>query len=411
MINIALTDPQKRFLQSQAVYPAICGGLGSGKTRAGTMRLIMKMIQDPNIDGAYYMPTFDLLRLRALEGFKEDLEMLKIPFKTNESKMTIDLKGYGNIILRSYDRPERIVAYETAHAIVDEIDTLKKDKASLVWRKISERNRQRTHTPNTIGAVTTPDQGIKGFVYDRWVRNTTEMHELIKAPTWSNPYLPDGYIEQIRSNYDPIIASLYIDGEFVNLTERLVYHFFSRIEHHTDRIIEPNDIIHIGQDFNVGGCCSVCFVVDGNNATAIDEFTSEDTQDLCTKILSRYKGHKVIVYPDASGGSKSTNATRTDIDIIKSNRITVIVDAANPAVRDRINAKNLLLSKNTLLVNTNKCPNYTDALETQGYDKKGNPEKYDTHPAVDDWNDAGGYFIHKRFPIMRPSAAPRIRMM
>ena len=411
MITIPLTNPQKEFIQSNAVYPAICGGLGSGKTRAGTMRLIVKMLQDPNVDGAYYMPTYDLLRLRALEGIKEDLDILGITYKCNESKMVVDLKGYGNIILRSYDRPERIVAYETAHAIVDEIDTLKKDKASLVWRKISERNRQRTNTPNTIGAVTTPDQGIKGFVYDRWVRNSTDMHHLIKAPTWSNPYLPDGYIEQIRSNYDPIIASLYIDGEFVNLTERLVYHFFSRIEHHTDRIIGPNDIIHIGQDFNVGGCCSVCFVVDGNNATAIDEFTSEDTQDLCTKILSRYKGHKVIVYPDASGGSKSTNATRTDIDIIKSNRITVIVDAANPAVRDRINAKNLLLSKNTLLVNTNKCPNYTDALETQGYDKKGNPEKYDTHPAVDDWNDAGGYFIHKRFPIMRPSAAPRIRMM
>lgn len=373
------------------------------------MRLLVKLLANPSANGAYYMPTFDLLRLRALEGFRQDLDLLGISHKINESRMTINLHGYGNIIMRSYDRPERIVAYETAHSIVDEIDTLKKDKAALVWRKVTERNRQKGLNVNTIGAVTTPDQGIKGFVYDRWVRNTTDMHHLIKAPTWSNPYLPDGYIDQIRANYDPTIAELYIDGEFVNLTDKIVYHFYNANEHHTDRVIQKGDALHIGQDFNVGGCVSVVFIIENGRAIAVDEFVSHDTEDLCNNIKHRYRENGVTVYPDASGDNNSTNASATDIQIIKRNGIKTAADSRNPYIKDRVNAKNALISQGRFLVNTKKCPNYSDALQNQGYDKKGVPEKFDTHPAIDDYNDAAGYFIHKRFPIMRPMSAPSIR--
>jgi len=155
----------------------------SGKSRAGTFRAIVKLLEQRGLNVGYYMPTYDLLKLRAMVGIEEDLRMLGLSFKTNMSEYTIKVHGYGSIICRSYDRPERIVAYETAHSIVDEIDTLPKDKAALVWRKITERNRQKCPTPNSIGAVTTPDQGFSGFVYDRWVSRADESTELIKAPT------------------------------------------------------------------------------------------------------------------------------------------------------------------------------------------------------------------------------------
>lgn len=409
-VKIALTEPQKKFVQSVAVNPAICGGLGSGKTRAGTMRIITRMIQHPGANGGYYMPTYDLLRLRALEGLKEDLDSLELVHKVNESKMTIAIKDYGKIILRSYDRPERIVAYETADAIVDEIDTLPKKKAKLVWTKISERNRQDIGVPNTIAAVTTPDQGTKGFVYEYWVKKATEMQELIKAPTTSNPYLPPGYIRQIKQNYDPTTAKLYINGEFVNLTEELVYHTFDKRIHDTTREIKPGDVLHIGQDFNVGGCCSTVFVIEGRTAYAVDEFVSRDTQDLCIKIKQRYPKNKAIVYPDASGNNSSTNAAQTDVDIIRANSIAVEVSNKNPAIKDRVNSVNALISKGLLLVNSVKCPNLTEALESQGYGKDGNPEKFEEHPSIDDWNDSAGYFIFKRFPVIRP-VTPVLRMM
>jgi len=408
-VELPLTEPQETFVFSESKYPAIVGGLGSGKSKGGTMRLVLKMLIDPGANGAYYMPTYDLIKLRAMPGIEQDLEQLGIGYSLNKSDYAVQLHGYGNIILRSYDRPERIIAYETAHSIVDEIDTLPKDKAALVWRKITERNRQKRSTVNTIGAVTTPDQGFNGFVYSKWGKNAQPGYELIKAATHTNPYLPDDYIEQIRSNYDPILAELYLNGEFVSLNENKVYHFFKRSQHHTNRVITDSDkFLYVGLDFNIGGTCATIWVIDDNKPIAVDEFSSHDTYDFINN-LNKYEGKTVIVYPDASGRSGSTNATLSDIGLIENAGYQVDAPAANPAVRDRINAVNALLSHDRILINTDKCENLTHAMETQGYTAKGDPEKYDQHPAVDDWMDASGYFINRKWPVRKPAINLDIR--
>lgn len=406
MVDIALTAPQKEFCTTQAKNPAFIGGLGSGKSRGGTMRIILLMLSDRGANGGYYMPSYDLLRLRAMPGVEEDLNSIGLSYTVNKSSFTITIHGYGDIIFRSYDRPERIIAYETAHSIVDELDTLPKEKAALVWRKITERNRQKRSKPNTIGCVTTPDQGFNGFIYQKWVKQRQDGYEMIKAPTTSNPYLPDDYVDQIRANYDPLLAEMYINGEFVTLNDKKVYHFFDRKKHHTDRELKDGERICISIDFNVGGCCSNVWVVENNIPKAVDEFVSFDTQDFVNK-LSKYKGHKIIVYPDASGKSKSSNAASTDIDIIGTAGYAVDAPDANPFIRDRVNAFNALFAHDKILINTDKCPELTNALETQGYTEKNEPEKFNDHPAIDDWVDSSGYFIHRRFAIKRPSAAPR----
>ena len=408
-VELALTEPQEDFVFSESKYPAIVGGLGSGKSKGGTMRLVLKMLKDPGASGAYYMPTYDLIKLRAMPGVEQDLEQLGIAYRVNKVDYTIHAYGYGDIIFRSYDRPERIIAYETAHSIVDEIDTLHKDKASLVWRKITERNRQKRPTVNTIGAVTTPDQGYNGFVYSKWGKDAQEGYELIKAPTASNPYLPDDYIEQIRSNYDSVLAELYLNGEFVSLNANKVYHFFSRAKHHTNREITYKDtFLHVGLDFNIGGTCATVWIIENNQPKAVDEFVSHDTYDFINNLV-RYNGKKIIVYPDASGRSGSTNATLSDIGLIESAGYQVDAPLANPAVRDRINAMNAMFSHDRIMINTDKCPQLTHALESQGYNVKGDPEKYHTHPAIDDWLDGSGYFINRKYPVTKPAIDLNIR--
>jgi phage terminase large subunit len=405
-VQLILTKPQEDFVFSKKRFPAIIGGLGSGKTKAGTARLVLLMLSDRGTNAAYYMPTYDLLRLRAFTGLEDELRALGVAYESNRSEYSIRVIGYGLIILRSYDNPERIVAYEVAHSIVDELDTLQKAKAELVWRKITERNRQKCIHPqgNTVGCVTTPDQGYSGFIYKRWFKNATVNTEVIKAPTASNPFLPEGYIDQIRENYDATLAELYLNGEIVSLTQNKVYHFFDRDVHHIDRVLDDEDMeIMIGVDFNIGGCCAIVSVVEDRNPITVDEFISHDTRDFCIK-LSKYirEGRKITVYPDASGQSQRTNASRSDIDIIRDSGFYVDSPRANPPIRDRVNAVNGLLSHNKWLINTSNCPNLTEALEAQGYDGRGVPEKYNEHPAIDDWVDAAGYFINRRWSLSKP---------
>jgi hypothetical protein len=67
------------------------------------------------------------------------------------------------------EQPQRIVGYEVAHSLVDEIDIMAADKARDAWNKIIARNRQKCGMPNTVGVATTPE-GFK-FVYDRWKKH------------------------------------------------------------------------------------------------------------------------------------------------------------------------------------------------------------------------------------------------
>ena len=407
-MDIPLTDPQKQFVFSQAKHPAIVGGLGSGKSRAGTFRLVLLMLEEKGISCVYGMPSYDLLSLRAIPGTEEDLNSLGIPFTTNKSTYTIHMHGYGDIIFRSYDRPERWVAFECAHGLLDELDILPKDKAAVVWRKAAERIRQKCKRGNTLGVVCTPDMGVRGFVYDKWVKKQQPGYELYKASTYSNPYLPDGYADQILLNYDPILADLYLNGEFVSLNQDKVYHFFDRKKHHTQRQMTDSDTnLHIGLDFNIGGVCAVTFIIENNNPIAVDEFVSYDTRDFINN-LTRYGKRKLIVYPDSSGKALKTNASESDISMIQSAGFQCMYHSNNPPVRDRINSYNGLLAHNKVLINTDKCPNLTNALETQGYNDKGEPEKWSDHPAIDDWVDSSGYFIAYKYPVGRDMHRVRV---
>lgn len=410
-VNIPLTAPQLAFVQSSQKNPAIIGGLGSGKSRAGTMRLLTLMLANPKSNGAYYMPTYDLLNLRALPGITEDLEMMGIGYTFLSQKMTVNIHGYGNLILRSYDNPKRIVAYEVAFSIVDELDTLPIEKAEEVWRKITERNRQKIEgVVNSIGCVTTPDQGYNGIVYKKWSKDVKEGYVLIKAPTYSNPFLPDDYIDQIRANYDPLLAQMYIEGEFVNLSTNKVYHFFDRKELHTDRKLEESDKhIFISVDFNVGGCCSTVNILEKGYPVQVEEFASNNTYQFIDNLKTRYPDKKITVYPDATGDSDSTNASMSDIKLIEQAGYSVDAPKGNPLIRNRVNSLNKLLSHKQFKINTDKCPNTTHALETQGYDKQGKPEKFNQHPAIDDWNDSLGYFINRRYPIEKPVVNTNLR--
>ena len=407
---VELLPHQDDFVFSEDKHPAIIGGLGSGKTRGGTIRLIKLMIEDKKIDTLYLMPTYDLIRLRAIPGVIEDLEMCNLKYTLNKSSSIIKIDGHGSILFRSYDRPEKIIAFEVAHAIVDEIDTLNKEKAEEVWRKITERVRQNSLIPNSIGCVTTPDNGVSGFVYDKWVKNKVDGYEIIKASTYDNPFLPKDYTQQILNNYDAILADLYLRGEFVSLNQNKVYWAFNRNKHHTSRVVEDKDkVIYYGQDFNVGGNVTIIIVIENNKPYAVNEIVSMTTQETVLKINALYPNKRIVAFPDASGGNESANAPKSSIGLLKDGGHRIDAPNANPSVRDRINAVNALFTHEKLFINTDMCQELTFALEAQGYDEKNKPEKYDSHPAIDDYNDALGYFVHRKYPIRKPIIKTRQR--
>ena len=142
-----------------------------------------------------------------------------------------------------------IVGYEVAHSILDELDTLPMDKAREVWNKVIARNRQKCSMQNTVAVATTPE-GFR-FVYERWVKNPAPGYVIYKARTADNAAnLPPDYIQNLQNTYSSSLLAAYLDGEFVNLNAGSVYPEFDRALNATDETINPDEVLHIGMDFN-----------------------------------------------------------------------------------------------------------------------------------------------------------------
>lgn len=433
-MKITLNQKQMNFLKSSALNTGFVAGLGSGKSYVSTLKTILKKIKFPNCTVAYYLPTYGLIRDIAFDKFPTMLSEMGYKYKLNKSDKEIHINDYGKIIFRSMDNPENIVGYETFYTLIDECDILTMDKMTTAYNKILGRNRQVIEVEdkeilnefektnilpkgtyfhdkldilcwsNQLDIVGTPE-GFK-FFYNRYVKDINKDTDiLIKASTYENKHLPSTYIKGLEQQYPPNLLKAYLEGEFVNLTSGAVYNYFDREKHHTDREVKENDILYIGQDFNIGGCCGAVIVEDNGNPYIVDEYDTYDTQGIILHLNKTYPEHKrkgrIYIVPDASGDSNKTNSSETDISLLKKAGFKIKAPSKNPKVKDRINSVNNLYYRNELKINTYKCPETTKAHEQQAYDEKGEPEKFNGAKTVDDRNDAVGYPIHHIFGITK----------
>lgn len=381
-------------------------GYGAGKSQAAVIRIAVKALQYPKMDFGFVEPTFDLVRLIAWPRFEDLLSEWGVRYKLNKSDSIMTLENESQIIFRSADNPSRLVGFEIADGIIDEADTLRQDQAADVWIKMLGRCRQKKPdgAPNTLGAVSTPE----GFswMYETFGKQLRQGYELIRAPTSSNPYLPAGYIEQLKASYSSAQLAAYLDGEFVNLNTGSVYPSFDRRLNASDATPKLKEPLHIGMDFNVTNMAAAVHVIRNDEPHAIDEIVKGfDTPDMIRIIKERYEGHHVMIYPDASGSSRKTNnASVSDHALLRAAGFQVCVDGRNPAVKDRVLSMNKMLEERRYKVNVDRCPSLAEALEKQAYNKSGEPDKAS---GFDHINDASGYFVVYRYPIQtsRPQFA------
>jgi phage terminase large subunit len=360
-IHLQPTRPQYQYITTQSPFPALVAGFGAGKTEAAVLRSIAGLLMNPNTNRGFYEPTYDLIRMIAWPRFEDLLTQLNVPYKLQKSPLNmISVEGYGNIIFRSMDNPNRIIGYEHADADIDELDTLKKDDAAYVWRQVLARNRQKKNGQNTIGVTTTPE-GFK-FVYETWKQSPKKGYEIIQAPTASNPHLPDGYIDSLKDIYPSQLLDAYLEGKFVNLTSGTVYSSYNRVAHRSDEAIKPGEPLFIGCDFNVTQQAATIYAQRDGGAVwhAVEQLTAMyDTPEMVRLIQEKWqsKGHKIYMYPDASGSSRKTvNASISDIALLEQAGFIVRAKKTNPAVKDRVLAMNAALEAGRIKINDSGLP-------------------------------------------------------
>jgi len=196
------TIPQSKFWNSEARFRLFVGGIGSGKTRAGTIEAFR---QPPNSVGMIVAPTYPMLRDATLRTFLELARSANILVSFKAGDMVAKLRGERTILFRSGENPDRLRGPNLGWFMLDEAAMLSDE----VWNIMIGRLREE---PSRGWAVTTP-RG-KNWLYNRFMNGKD--CEIIKSSSRDNPYLPEGFIESLESSYTAEWQAQEIEGDFLD---------------------------------------------------------------------------------------------------------------------------------------------------------------------------------------------------
>ena len=386
---------------------ALVCGFGAGKTYALVSKSIILASMNVGCISAIFEPTAPMLRDILMRTMNELLELWEIPFTFRASPLPeyqLQFKeGVHTILLRTILTYQRLRGQNLCAVGFDEADTVNKRDAEQAMNMALAR--LRSGDVQQFYATTTPEG--HSWAFDTFEKNAKEDTRLIKAKTSDNPYLPEGFIDSLLENYPPQLIQAYLNGNFCNLTTGQVYDKFDRNIHvlETDPVINEHEPIRVGIDFNIGNMNAVIGIATANKFIVIDEIAkSHDTDSLAKEIKAKYPFNKIYVYPDASGGNRSTNASRTDIQILESYGFLNQSALSNPAIRDRVNSvQGMFLNGKgeSKMMISKKAIRLIECLELQSYNDKGEPDK---DAGYDHMNDALGYITWRLFNPLHMNA-------
>lgn len=386
-MDITLLPHQDAFIHDDHKVCALISGVGAGKSFAGRVWIIKKAIDNPDTLGFIGANTYSQLRDTVLNPLFAELETLGLPYNFNAQTGELELAG-ARIKCAALENFNMLRGIEIGWCYLDEIRDLRQEAFDMMLGRL----RCKQSNALQMRCTTTPN----GFdwIYDRFAgeRQTPEFH-MIHATSKDNPYLPEGYLETLRGNYDSKFAAQELEGQFVSLTSGRIYHAFNREIHLKETKMDPsNPTIWVGMDFNVDPMCAVIAVVDTKKIHIIDEIhkSNSNTFEVAAMIRARYPDHIITVIPDATGKARKTCAVSSDHAILQSEGFHVKVGRSNPLREDRFNTVNKLFSEGRLYVDPS-CKMLIKNLEQEVHGK--NPAD------IGHINDALGYLCYYYQPL------------
>ena len=434
-VTIALTKQQRKILRCSSDFYLVTGGMGSGKTYFMCILAVILARHSPDVRIAIYEPTYELVRdvlLPTMEEVVENEFGYTGHYHQQSKTYTPHIPGCGVIKFRTMDNPRRIVGSNVYACLVDEIDTMNKDKAQQAFKKITARARQKPKgvptkfkkwnkakgkyvCRNLVALFTTPE-GYE-FCYslakkkDGTYRDENDPEfPWFRMSTRDNPYTGDVYADRLASQYTDKECEAYIEGFFRDMTSGSVYYAYDRTRCDSREDIKPDDVLYVGMDFNVRKMAAVIyvkrFVDDKEQWHAVRSHTGmENTPATIQLLKEEYPDNYIKIYPDATGARGDTRShtgapEASDIALLEEH-FEVIHNPANPRIKNRVQTMNVGFEKGWLFVNQELAPEFAECLEKQVYDKNGQPDKSNDfdHPV-----DAGGYPIAYEFEMTRPVA-------
>jgi hypothetical protein len=320
--------------------------------------------------------------------------------------------------LWSYEASQRMRGTGQYFVVADEVTSWKGAGMNLKesWESIiqpcvatrwSRQNAKKFNAnPGRALIISTPS----GYDYFYEMYNRQDADNDWKSYTYTykdSPFLDEEEIESVKLTLDPLKFAREYTASFEDSGNN-VFYTFNRKEH-IDKGLQPfedGEDVHVAIDFNVGIMASVVFAIRGNQIHILDEMQGHpDTETLARALSEKYKGHRIISYPDPAGKARKSSAAvgTTDFSILQSNGIMTRAHNKAPPIIDSVAAVNKKFKNANgdidMYVHP-KCVNTIKSIErTQWVESNPDSATIDKKEGVEHWTDALRYAVEYLYPI------------
>jgi hypothetical protein len=320
--------------------------------------------------------------------------------------------------LWSYEASQRMRGTGQYFVVADEVTSwkgagmnLKESWESIIQPCVATRwspmNAKKFNANSGRALIISTPRGYDYF-YEMYNRQDSDTDWKSYTYTYQDsPFLDEEEIDRIKLTLDPLKFAREYIASFEDSGNN-VFYTFNRKDHIDKSLpyFDEEEDVHVAIDFNVGIMASVIFGIRGNQIHIIDEMQGHpDTETLARALADKYKGHRIISYPDPAGKARKSSAAvgTTDFSILQANGIMTRAHSKAPPIIDSVAAVNKKFKNANgdidMLVHP-KCVNTIKSIErTQWVESNPDSATIDKKEGIEHWTDALRYAVEYLYPI------------
>ena len=394
----SLTEPQRAVYDAPERFKLLCSGRRFGKTYLCITRLINWAIEKPGSLNWYCTANYRMAKQIAWRQLRQMVPP-EVFLSKNEAELTIELKNGSILSLKGSDNPDSLRGVSLSALVIDEAAYVRQDAWEMVLRPaLSDQG-------GPAWFITTP-AGLNWF-HDLWTA-AEDQHDwtTFSYTTIEGGNVPPEEIEAAKRTLDSRTFRQEYLASFETLTGRVFPDFDN--ENITGEVEDTGGDVLIGLDFNVSVMAGVICSKVGDTLHIWDEIAvkQSNTDEVCAMLANRFKGRRVIAYPDPTGSARKTSAAgETDHGIIRRHGFTCVSPKHPWAVKDRLNATNYLIrnadNQIRLFIHP-KCKNTIKALRNVTFKEGSEDFIVDKTAGIEHWADGLGYLILSAMNQVKP---------
>lgn len=397
-LHSTLTASQRAVADADTRFKLLCCGRRFGKTYLSISQLLAWAMEKAGGLFWYVTATYRAAKRIAWAALRE-MALPETVAKINHSDLTVTLVNGSTISLMGADNPDSLRGVSLSGCVIDEAAYVD----PRVWAEVIRPALSDQEGP--CWHITTP-RGYNHF-HELWERSEDD-------PTWSRfsyTTIDGGHVseEEIAAAKRDLDARTFRQeylASFETAAGRVYYDFD---DSNVDGTVEDlGGNVLVGIDFNVGVMAGVLCSLAGRQLHQFDEIAmpNSNTDEVCQYLAERFKGRRVLVYPDPTGSARKTSsAGLTDHGIIRRWGFSCITPTSPWSVKDKINSTNGMIcnaaGERNYFVHP-KCKKTIRALRSVTYKEGSEDFVIDKTPNIEHWSDGLGYLVLSACNRMKP---------